>query len=40
MFDDAELQLLRASVNCIAVLERMSCGWKLDMRQSERSHAF
>ena len=36
MFDDAELQLLRASVNCIAVLERMSCGWKLDMRQSTR----
>jgi hypothetical protein len=36
MFDDAELQLLRASVHCVAVLERMSCGWKLDMRQSTR----
>jgi hypothetical protein len=36
MFDDAELQLLRASVTCVAVLERMSCGWKLDMRQSTR----
>jgi hypothetical protein len=36
MFDYAELQLLRASVNCVAVLERMSYGWKLDMRQSTR----
>lgn len=36
MFDDAELQLLRASVNCVAVLEHMSYGWKLDMRQSTR----
>ena len=36
MFDDAELQLLRASVHCVAVLERMSHGWKLDMRQSTR----
>jgi hypothetical protein len=36
MFDDAELQLLRARVHCIAVLERMSSGWKLDMRQSTR----
>ena len=36
MFDDTGLQLLRASVNCVAVLERTSCGWKLDMRQSTR----
>src|SRR5271165_5729527 len=36
MFDDAELQLFRASVNCAAVLERVSYGWKLDMRQSTR----
>ena len=36
MFDDAELQLLQATVNCVAVLEHMSSGWKLDMRQSTR----
>ena len=30
MSDDAELELFRASVNCAAVLESMSKGWKLD----------
>lgn len=36
MSDDAELELFRASVNCAAVLESMSKGWKLDARQSTR----
>ncbi len=36
MPDDAELELFRASVNCAAVLESMSNGWKLDTRQSTR----
>ena len=36
MSDDAELQILRAAVNCAAVLESMAHGWKLDARQSTR----
>jgi hypothetical protein len=36
MSDDAELELFRAGVNCAAVLESMSKGWKLDTRQSTR----
>ena len=36
MSDDAELELFRASVNCAAVPESMSKGWKLDARQSTR----
>jgi hypothetical protein len=34
MADDAELQLLRSRVNCAAVLEGMTGGWKLDVRES------
>ncbi len=34
MSDDAELEQLRAAVNCAAVLERISAGWRLDVRQS------
>jgi Protein of unknown function (DUF3991)/Toprim-like len=33
---DAELQLFRATVNCAAVLERMTGGWKLDVRESTK----
>jgi hypothetical protein len=36
MADDAELQLLRSKVNCAAVLEGMTGGWKLDLRESTR----
>jgi hypothetical protein len=36
MSDDAKLELFRAGVNCAAVLESMSKGWKLDTRQSTR----
>ncbi len=33
---DAEVELLRQTVNCAAVLERMMGGWKLDARESTR----
>ena len=36
MSDDAELDLIRRSVNCAAVLERIGGGWKLDQRESTR----
>jgi hypothetical protein len=36
MSGDTELDLLRQSVNCAAVLERMIGGWKLDARESSR----
>ena len=31
---DAELDLFRRTVNCAAVLERMTDGWRLDARES------
>lgn len=37
MSDDAELEQLRAGVNCAAVLERISGGWRLDARESTRN---
>jgi hypothetical protein len=37
MVDDAELDVVRRTVSCAAVLERMVGGWKLDARQSTRS---
>jgi hypothetical protein len=33
---DAELELFRQSVDCVAVLERMVGGWRLDVRESTR----
>jgi hypothetical protein len=36
MADDTELELIRSSVNCGAVLEGMVGGWKLDVRESTR----
>jgi hypothetical protein len=33
---DAELELFRSGVNCAAVLETMSAGWKLDVKESTR----
>ncbi len=36
MSDDAELDLIRQSVNCAAVLERIGGGWTLDQRESTR----
>jgi hypothetical protein len=36
MSGDTELDLLRQSVNCAAVLERMIGGWTLDARESSR----
>ena len=36
MSDDAELQILRAGVNCAAVLETAGRRWKLDTRESTR----
>ena len=33
---DDELERLRASVNCVTVLERLAPGWQLDQRESTR----
>ena len=36
MTEDAELEVFRQAVNCAAVLERMTGGWKLDVSESTR----
>ena len=37
MADDAELELFRQGVNCAAVLERLTSGWKLDAAGSTKA---